>query len=208
MTKIFNNIFIILATNGAILIIPGVNFLLVAKYALLGGFSKGFYCAVGITIAIMLHTVLAIFSVSTFFKDCPIVFSGIRYVGACYLIYIGTKFLVSVLKDDPKSIGQVTLKSKKIHVFLNGFLIDLFQPFVSIFYLTLFSSLIESDESFIGLFCYSITIFILTLSWFSFVAFFFSYRNMRICFKYKGKYIQIFSAIMMYYFSSKLIFSF
>lgn len=207
MEKILNNIFTILIMNGAILLIPGVNFLLIAKHSLLSGFSVGMRCAMGITGAIMFHVILSAFSISVLLKNYPALFELIRYGGAAYLIYLGTCFLISAYRERiPDSSAFSSLDIKTSEAFRAGFFVDLLNPFVSIFYLSLFSTLMMVNGSLFELTCYALTIFVITFSWFGFVAFFFAQKRMQGYFQGKNHYIQVLSGIAMYYFSCKVIF--
>lgn len=195
--------------NGSILLIPGVNFLLIARYSILNEFSAGFYCALGVTSAIMSHVILSMFSVSVLIKKYPELFTIIRYIGGAYLFYLGSMFLLSYLKRELslKDLSK-SINIKKKEAFYSGFFTDLFNPFVSIFYLSLFSMLITDNKSSFELICYFCLILIITISWFGIVAYFFTSSFIRNYFRDKNKYMQVFSGMAMYYFGAKLIFKF
>ena len=208
MENFFNNITTILIMNGSILLIPGVNFFLIARYSLLNEFLTGFYCVMGITSAIMLHATLSMFSVSLLLKSYPQLFTIIRYSGGAYLFYLGTRLLVASSKKKHTSLESLSTKIHKTEAFYSGFFVDLFNPFVSIFYLSLFSMLMPNGKSVFELSCYLGTIFIITVSWFCIVVCFFIYSPVKAYFQDKSKYILVFSGIAMYYFCSKVILEF
>ena len=103
----FGNIFHILGMNGAILLVPGVNFFLVAKYAITNGFRSSFQCVLGITAAIMLHVMFAAFSVGAFLSSHPMIFNLIRFGGGLFLLYLGTRFFISSVKSKSLELRQV-----------------------------------------------------------------------------------------------------
>lgn len=206
METILNNILQIIVMNGMVMIIPGVNFLLVARQSILNGVQVGFFCACGITVAILSHALLAALSVSILITKFPFLFTCIRYVGAAYLVYLGTTFLIRSLQNKAVSLeGEVSMKSES---FRSGFFVDLFNPYISIFYLTMFSSMNFGDNKILELSSYILVIFVMTISWFSMVAVFFNHSLIRDTLQSKTRYIQALSGLAMYYFSAKVIFQF
>ena len=207
MDAIFNNILTILIMNGSILIIPGVNFLLVARQSVLNGASSGIYCASGITTAIVFHALLAALSVQILVKY-PFIFAGVRYMGAAYLLYLGTTFLRKAIQNAQTSMEGVNESAQKQESFRSGFFVDLFNPFISIFYLSLFSSFTFSQNPAFELSCYISVILAISIVWFSLVALFFNHPLIRDNLQSKSRYIQALSGLAMYYFSAKVIFQF
>ena len=207
MSDIAGDLLTIVTMNGAILIIPGVNFLLVARQSLLNGFRFGFICALGITTAIMLHVVFSIFSIGTLLKTYPIIFTWIRLGGAAYLLFLGTCFFRSALKTGTE-LGRPEAILEKGEAFQAGFLTDLLNPFVSIFYLSLFTMLDLQEQTSLTLTLYGFTIFALTLFWFAFVAGVFANEKLRDLFRNKNRWIQGFSGVAMCYFAAKVVFGF
>lgn len=206
MDSFINNVINILMMNGLILVVPGVNFLLLVKYSLLNKFQTGFYCVLGITSAIMIHVILSMLGISLLLKTYPKLFTIIRYSGATYLFYLGTNYLVVGLKNKKQEINELLIKDNNLEALTSGFLIDLFNPFVSIFYLSLFSIISIANEPLYELSGYVAIIFIITIGWFSFVVRFFTIPVVKNYFQSKGKYIRIVSAIAMYYFCATLIY--
>lgn len=201
MASIFENITLIVISNGLILIIPGVNFCLIARYSLLMGLQQGLEAMLGVLIAIMVHVTLSIFGVTLILKTYPILFTVIKYSGALFLIYLGTKLILNKENINDSEIRV----SSDINPFKAGFLADILNPFVSIFYISLFSNLLNKSSSNIELFSYYFTIFAITTLWFGAVAIFFAQPVMRKIFQSKKKHIEILSGIAMYYFSARVI---
>lgn len=211
MENILNNITQIIILNGAVMMIPGVNFLLVARQSIINGIHAGLFCTCGITIAVVSHALLAALSVSVLITKYPFLFTFIRYTGAAYLVYLGTSFLRKALQNHSNEQNEVLAgisKNLKGESFRSGFLVDLFNPFISIFYFTLFSSMTLSDNKVFELSCYLSVIFALSIIWFSLVAVFFNHPIIRDNLQSKSRYIQALSGLAMYYFSAKVVFEF
>jgi len=210
MENIINNIVQILIMNGSILIIPGVNFFLIVRYSLLYNFLTGFCCAIGVTSAIMLHAILSILSVSIILKIYPSVFTIIRCIGGVYLFYLGTRFLIKFFQRKLCVTNLVPQNINNKEAFYSGFIVDIFNPFVSFFYLSLFTIIASNKTSIFELSnfeicCYLCVIFIITLGWFGTLAALFTCLPAKIFFQNKSKYTQLLSAIAMYYFCSQII---
>jgi threonine/homoserine/homoserine lactone efflux protein len=205
MDSFINNIITILMMNGLILIVPGVNFFLVLKYSLLNKFQTGFYCVMGITSAIMIHVILAMLGISILLQTYPQLFAIIRYSGAAYLFYLGTSYLVASSKNKQQQINNLSIKNTNSEALISGFIIDLFNPFVSIFYLSLFSLINITNKPIFELSGYFAIIFFITIAWFSFVIRFFTVPIVKNYFQSKSRYIQIASGIAMYYFCFSLL---
>jgi threonine/homoserine/homoserine lactone efflux protein len=196
----------ILIMNGSILVVPGVNFLLLVKYSLLNRFKVGCYCALGITSAIMIHVILSMFGISLLLKTYPQVFDLIRYFGVFYLFYLGTRYWIVFFQNKQNVLDTVPVKADSSGAFVSGFLIDLFNPFISIFYLSLFALIHIENKSFFEFSSYFAVISIITFAWFCFVVRVFSYPFIKKLFQNKTRYIQAFSGAAMYYYSLKIIF--
>ncbi len=207
MGQIIDNIISILIMNGTIMLIPGVNFLIVAQHSLLNGLRAGLSCALGIATAIILHASFAAYSVNVLLERYPLAFMVIRCLGAAYLFYLGTRFLVSYMQNQKEDLAFDNQKTQPRRAFQSGFFIDLLNPFISIFYLSLFSTLIMTQDSTLELSYYLSIIFLLNGAWFSIVALLFNHSFLKKNLEKKSKYIQGFSGIAMYYFCAKIVIS-
>jgi threonine/homoserine/homoserine lactone efflux protein len=207
MDALFENIKTILFMNAAILVIPGVNFLLIARLSLLHGRREGLICALGITSAIMLHVIFALASVNVLLKSHPSLFDLVRICGAGFLLYLGTRFLLLAFRSYKQEEDGEQNPDRK-GSFLAGFVVDLLNPFVSIFYLSLFAALEVDGMGVQASLTYSAVIFFLTLVWFSIVALAFSNQKLQAAFRGKDRWIQCLSGLAMYYFGARVVFGF
>ena len=195
----------ILATNGLILLIPGVNFFLIVRYALLYGKRQGILCALGISSAILLHVSFALLCINTIVDLYPNAFLCVKVGGFLYLLFLS---LQSLKKAFSKEIFQSKV-SEKIDitesVFLSGFFVDLFNPFISIFYLGLFASLNLKTSTSYELSGYIFLISLITITWFVAVAIFFSSGTLREKLIKRNRLVQGISGIAILYFAMRLI---
>lgn len=205
----FGNIFHILGMNGAVLLVPGVNFFLVAKYAITNGFRSSFQCVIGVTAAIMLHVMFAAFSVGAFLSSHPMIFNLIRFGGGLFLLYLGTRFFISSVKSKSLELVSTDRDSNgDKSAFSAGFFTDLLNPFVSIFYISLFSSIKFGETYFFELLIYGTVILLITIVWFGIISAAFSRKIFKSNFQAKTHIINFLSGMAMYYFGLKVLFDF
>lgn len=164
METIVSKLLIILLMNGSVLIIPGVNFLLIIRHSVSFGRIAAIQCALGITTAILMYAVLACYSVGLILTKFPVVFYMIKYLGVTFLIFLAWSALR--MSNNSNEIIKKKRVIRKNGSFIEGLLVDLFNPFVSIFYISLFSTIIQPDTTVVELWVYILAIFSLTIGWF------------------------------------------
>jgi len=90
-----------------------------------------------------IHTTFVAFGVSALIVSNPFLVSILKYIGAIYLLFVAMKVYNSEneITDIPDRMNQ----KNKFKVFLNGFLMNIFNPKVLIFFLAFFPTFIFSD---------------------------------------------------------------
>ena len=78
-----------------IIIVPGPDFIIVMKNTINSSKMNGFMAAFGITTGHILYSSLAIFGIIYILTSLHFVFLTIKILGACYLIYLGIKSILS-----------------------------------------------------------------------------------------------------------------
>ncbi|MFS3674712.1 leucine efflux protein LeuE [Escherichia coli] len=86
-----------------IVLVPGPNTLFVLKNSVSSGMKGGYLAACGVFIGDAVLMFLAWAGVATLIKTTPILFNIVRYLGAFYLLYLGSKILYATLTN-PKAI--------------------------------------------------------------------------------------------------------
>lgn len=194
---------LIFLTNGAVLIVPGLNFAMLTRYVLQHGLLSGVLCTIGITLAISIHVIFSMLGSYQIVHSAPIIFKMVQILGSFYIAYLATKILLRIYKKN----NYTGTKTSYDNPILNGFMIDLLNPFVTLFYFSLFSSLITEKSTVAHMSIYLIFILILTFFWFFSVSLLFSRQILRQQFiKYKN-HIEFISGIVLYYYAIQLFFS-
>lgn len=194
----------ILAANGAVLIIPGLNFTLLTRYALQNGLSAAIQCTLGVTLAIAVHVIFSMLGSYQLISATPKLFKLIQIAGAFYIFYLATSIFIRALKNNAVAMEHATTTEKPL---IQGLMIDLLNPFVTIFYISLFASLMNPKTTAMDMTAYLGFIVAITFVWFSLVSVFFSRTFIRNYFLKIRKFIELFSTVILYYYGQQLLFS-
>lgn len=131
-----------------LVISPGPNGVLFLKTVPMYGKKNGMINLIGILSATYIHGIISFLGLSAIILSSANLFMIIKILGALYLLYLGIKSLQSVLKKDitKKDLENQIIKEKnrKNSVsFIEGFLTQILNPKVSMFYLAVFPHLIN-----------------------------------------------------------------
>ncbi|MGG4496342.1 LysE family translocator [Brevibacillus reuszeri] len=151
-----------------LIILPGPDTGLVTKNTVTHGSKGGLQTMAGISAGLLIHTTAAVCGLSALIVKSVMLFSVFKYVGAIYLVYLGVTTLYAVFKKKESAI-QVEKESKYRHksAFLQGFLTNLLNPKVAVFFLTFLPQFLPAgSDPFLPFFTMGITYTILTVIWF------------------------------------------
>ena len=153
-----------------LIILPGPDTAIVTKNTISVGKYGGLKAALGTCCALCIHTSAATLGLSAIIMKSALLFSVLKYVGAVYLLYLGIKALWSLKKND-ETAASVEVNTKKqlknTSCFKQGFLTNLLNPKVAVFFLTFLPQFVESgSNTFFPFLIMGITYIVLTAVWF------------------------------------------
>lgn len=131
----------IIATS-ALAISPGPDNIYVLMQSISHGKSSGLATVSGLISGCLVHTTLVAFGVSVLIKENDYLFLIIKLFGAAYLLYLAYKVFKSDGSLHFKS-GHVPKKTV-LQLFKQGFLMNVLNPKVSLFFLALFPGFLFS----------------------------------------------------------------
>ena len=141
---------------------PGPDTAIIIRQVNLYGRRAGFFAAFGIGIGIYIHCLLAINGISLFIISNVLYKFIISMVGSIYIIYLGIMMIIpNVDSDNSHKINRTSLYGS----FLSGLVTNIFNFKAFIFFVSLFSILIESIEG-IYFYIYPIYFSITSSLWF------------------------------------------
>lgn len=127
---------------------PGPDTAIIIRQVNLYGRRAGFFAAFGIGIGIYIHCLLAINGISLFIISNVLYKFIISLVGSIYIIYLGIIMLKpNRISDNTNEVNTLSVYGS----FASGFITNLFNFKAFIFFVSLFSILIDSIE---GIFFY------------------------------------------------------
>lgn len=130
------------ALMAALLIMtPGPNGVLIARTVPSSGVAAGFANIAGFAAAFFMHGAFAIFGLSLIVLRSANLFLAVKWIGACYLIWIGIKALRDALRGLPAKVPSVGLPRSRrtlLKAFAEGFVTNALNPKVAMFYLAAF----------------------------------------------------------------------
>lgn len=150
---------------------PGPDCVIVAKNSLSFSRKSGIFTAIGISLGVFVHMAYCFLSLSFFMAESATLFHYLKFFGAAYLIYIGVRSLLT--QPDCSLFTNYEQDLQAINPFKAlqlGFLTNALNPQATLFFLSLFSQVIESDTSVIEELVYAMEIWSIVLAWYCFLA--------------------------------------
>lgn len=161
----------------AALAIPGPDYLLVSRYAILKSRRHALAASLGIALGILAHVIICLTGLSLVIIKWPATLLAIKIIGAIYLFYLGISCLIQEIK---KRRTSTTTQEKTeplvgppsgslISACSAGFITNLFNPKAILFFVSLLTAFIPEEGLLqFGIFA-AIQFFTLTLAWFAMV---------------------------------------
>ncbi|MBU8877916.1 LysE family translocator [Bacillus sp. FJAT-29790] len=154
-----------------LIILPGPDTAIITKNTISKQKAAGVQTTFGTLVALLIHTLAAGLGLSALIVKSAFLFTFLKYVGAVYLIYLGCKSMLFILKKQPSS-EQADNKPNKYEnksSFRQGFLTNLLNPKVAVFFLTFLPQFAGTgNNAFIEFLTLGLTYTVLTMIWFFF----------------------------------------
>jgi len=126
-------------------ILPGADMALVTRNVLAVGRRRTMLTIVGICAGCMIHATASALGLSAILATSAAAFNVVKTLGAAYLAWIGVQSIHEARASTPVSASGATRHSGA-GPFLQGFLTNLLNPKVAIFYLTFLPQFISQGE--------------------------------------------------------------
>ena len=151
---------------------PGPDTAIIIREVSLNKRRGGISCALGIGVGILIHCYLAIFGISTLLLSNNIAGDLISMFGSFYLIFLG----ISSFKSESKKSKKSQFMSNS---FINGFITNIFNIKAFVFFISLFSIILNEDISSIGKIFIPLYFAMATSIWFSFLTIVLTHENIQ-----------------------------
>lgn len=124
-----------------IVLVPGPNTLFVLKTSVAHGVKKGYLAASGVFTGDAVLMFMAYAGVATLIKTTPVLFSVVRYLGAIYLLYLGSKMLYATFIKKGQASGQDGVPGSAI--LRRSLVLSMTNPKAILFYVSFFVQFID-----------------------------------------------------------------
>ncbi len=142
---------------GILVIIPGLDFALVLRYATTQSRKSALVVMLGITSGLFVWGTFASLGISAILQASETAFNVLKVTGACYMIWMGIGFIRNSLKDSSEALMEIQ-KIRNQRIFTRGLFSNLLNPKAGVFYLSVLPQFIPagSNHLLFGLFLASI----------------------------------------------------
>jgi RhtB (resistance to homoserine/threonine) family protein len=166
---------------------PGPDFAVVVRESVTHGRRAGTWTAFGVGTAIFLHVGYSLLGIGLIVSQSIVLFNALKWLAAAYLVYIGIK----ALRSGPASPGAEDVAAPVVErtprgAFVAGFMTNGLNPKATLFFLSLFTVVINPHTPLAIQAGYGVYLAVATGLWFCLVAMLFSQQRVRAGFARMG----------------------
>ncbi|MFD2642429.1 LysE family translocator [Pseudomonas japonica] len=166
---------------------PGPDFAVVVRESVTHGRRAGTWTAFGVGTAIFLHVGYSLLGIGLIVSQSIMLFNVLKWAAAAYLIYIGFK----ALRAQPAAAGAESIQVSTVErtpraAFVAGFMTNGLNPKATLFFLSLFTVVIDPHTPRLVQAGYGVYLAMATGLWFCLVAMLFSQARVRAAFARMG----------------------
>ena len=135
-----------IATAFVLYATPGVDMLFTLTRTWQHGWRAGIAAALGITCGCVVHTLAAALGLAALLAASAVAFTVIKWLGALYLLWLAWGMLRAAVCD--AAPAPITVPAAPLRqIFLQGFLTNVLNPKVALFFLALLPQFIAAEAS-------------------------------------------------------------
>jgi threonine/homoserine/homoserine lactone efflux protein len=130
------------AASIVLLVIPGPAVLYIVNRSVTDGRTVGLAAVAGVQLGTFVHAAGAALGLSAVLATSAVAFTAVKWLGAGYLVYVGVRTLATRPPAyDPTRPGMTPRRA-----FRQGFVVNLFNPKVALFFLSFLPQFIRADH--------------------------------------------------------------
>jgi RhtB (resistance to homoserine/threonine) family protein len=197
----------VVATLG--MVSPGPNFVITIKNSLLHSRRAGMWTAVGVAVGNLVHVVFSLLGIALIVSQSILLFNALKWFGVAYLAYIGLKSLLARREDVEelmRSTHDVRAMSSS-RALCTSFWVSLLNPKVTLFYLVLFTQVVEPGTPILFRTIYGLTAVVLSFVWYALVALVVSHGAVRDRFRAVAHWVERTTGAILIVLGARLAFS-
>ena len=167
---------------------PGPDFALITRQSLRFNRKVAIWTSLGIGMGILFHCLLAITGLVLLITSNELFSTILKIIGSTYLLYLGIN---SVLVTQNRNETEIKERDNldKFNGFLVGLITNITNVKAILFFVTVFSVVIDTDNS-LSLIFYGAYMALATFLWFAFISYVFTSENFKNKFSSVLKYFE------------------
>jgi threonine/homoserine/homoserine lactone efflux protein len=160
---------------------PGPDFAVVMRQSVLGGTRSGVWTSLGVGSAILLHVAYCLLGVALLLSQSPALFNVMKLLAAGYLFYLGVQSIrASLIKLGAVGEALEEPVQSAARAFSLGFLTNGLNPKATLFFLALFTVVIDPSTPTTIQIMYGLYLAAATFLWFALLSLILGIRSVRI----------------------------
>ena len=174
---------------------PGPDFAMVLRQSVTFGRRPAIWTSLGIGTGIFLHVAYSLLGIGLLVRSSVLAFNILKWLGAVYLAWIGLKALrARPFANGSAAPGTAAAKTPAMPdrraAFVTGFLTNALNPKATLFFVALFSVVINPRTPVLVQSVYGVWMAVVTMGLFTLVSLFFSHDRVRAAFLRSGHWFE------------------
>ena len=159
---------------------PGPDFAIVVRESVGFGRRAGIFSALGVGTGIFVHVAYSLLGIGLIVSQSIVLFNALKWLAAAYLLYIGIKALRAKPADPASAELSLAAGTRSPRAaFVTGFVTNGLNPKATLFFLSLFTVVIDPHTPLQVQAGYGVYLAAATALWFCLVAMLFSQQRVR-----------------------------
>ena len=190
---------------------PGPDFAIVLKQSLAYGRRTAVWTSIGVGTAILIHVTYSLLGLGLLIRGSVLWFTVVKFAGAAYIAWLGIQAMRTKPRGTVAASGSAAGAAESVPparaAFFTGFLTNVLNPKVTLFFLSLFVLVVSPQTPKWLQAAYGLWMSLATIAWFCFVSFVFTKRAVREKFLRHGHWIDRALGVVFLVFAASLAFS-
>jgi RhtB (resistance to homoserine/threonine) family protein len=150
---------------------PGTDFMMLTRNTIAYSRRTGIYTALGLGLGIIIHVIYSLIGIGFIISQSILLFTVIKLLGAAYLIYLGCKSITGKASTIEIADAERKKDITPFQAVKMGLLTNILNPKVTLFFLSLFTLVINPDTPLGVKLFMGFEMAVVTFLWFAFVAY-------------------------------------
>lgn len=198
----------LVVAHGLAVVSPGPDFAIVLRQSLRHGRRAAVWTSVGIGCGLSIHVAYTLLGLGLLLRSSATALLVMKWLGAAYLAWVGQQALRARPRtDDVDLAGKPGDATARRAAWLTGFLVNLLNPKVALFFIALFPLAVSPATPRWIQAGYGLWMALSTIAWFSFVAVVFTRAEVRRAFLRHGHWVDRTLGVVFLGFAASLAFA-